>query len=400
MVMLLMVACFASSVSMRMCDPLLPRLAEVFDVSLGSAAGVITGFALAYGLLQLVIGPLADRLGKLLVIQAAVVLAALAALACAIAPDLSSLVAARVVAGGVAGAIIPVAMAWVGDNVDYDERQQTLARLMSGGLLGLICGQLISGALADTLGWRWAFVMLAGLFGVVAVLMRRHPGARAEMRETWHQPRPSGAASMGGPRALWQGYREIAGPVWTRVILFAALLEALLMYGALSFIPTALYQRFGLPLWQAAMASAVVGLGGFAYSLLARRLIARLGERGLALAGGACVALGLLGVAYGPALWVVAMGSLALGLGFYAFHNTLQVHGTQLSAQRRSMGMALFALFLFLGQSVGVAMAAWVVAHAGFSNTFAGVAMAFAVLTLCFVRALSNHDHQFRTNST
>jgi predicted MFS family arabinose efflux permease len=135
----------------------------------------------------------------------------------------------------------------------------------------------------------------------------------------------------------------------------------------------------------------VVGVGGFVYTLGARRLIDTLGERRLALLGGGLVCLGLMliGVATHP--WVSVLGCLCLGLGFYAFHNTLQVHGTQLSAQQRGMGVALFALSLFVGQSVGVTLVSFAVERTGFSGVFISASLAFAALTIVFVRALASH---------
>jgi predicted MFS family arabinose efflux permease len=383
-VRLLTLAAFASSVAMRMCDPLLPKLADEFAVGLPVAAGVITGFAVAYGVLQLAIGPLADRIGKFLVVNIATLLAAVASIACALAPTLETLVIARVVAGGVGGAIIPVAFAWIGDEVPYERRQGVLAGVMSGGLLGLICGQLIGGFFADTIGWRAAFVALSVLFAAVAVMLRVSPAAKRAPSP------PAGTVSL-GPSCLLRGYAAIVSDRWARTVLAAVFVEGMLMYGAVSFVPSALHDRFAIPLWQAGGVSAVVGAGGFAYTLLAPRLIARLGERGLAGLGGALVALGLLGLAAAPSPWFALIASLALGLGFYAFHNTLQVHGTQLSSTHRTMGMALFALSLFVGQSIGVALASAVVAFAGFSETFSAAGVAFALLSVALVRALVRH---------
>lgn len=64
----LSVAAFASGISMRVTDPLLPRLASEFSLTLGHAALVITVFAIAYGFSQLLFGPLGDRFGKYRVI--------------------------------------------------------------------------------------------------------------------------------------------------------------------------------------------------------------------------------------------------------------------------------------------------------------------------------------------
>ncbi|MEX0637601.1 MAG: MFS transporter, partial [Burkholderiales bacterium] len=63
-VLLLSLAAFASAAALRAADPLLPLIAGEFGTTPGGAAAVITGFAVAYGLLQLVNGPLADRIGK------------------------------------------------------------------------------------------------------------------------------------------------------------------------------------------------------------------------------------------------------------------------------------------------------------------------------------------------
>ena len=376
---------FASSAAMRVCDPMLPRFADDFQASLAAVASVNTGFAISYGLLQLGIGPLGDRLGKFRVITVAMMLAALASIACALAPSLHGLVAARVMAGGMGGAIIPVAFAWIGDQVPYVARQSVLARVMSGSLIGVICGQLIGGICVDTVGWRWAFVVLAALFGIVAILMRTSPAARL-------RPAPAMDAGDTGLRSVLRNYASIARPAWSRMILGAVMIEALIMYGGLSFIPTTLHDRFGIPLWQAAMISAVMGVGGFVYTLLAARLIGRLGEQRLVVVGGTMVCAGLMLVAVAPYPWLAAVGTGALGLGFYGFHNTLQVHGTQLSPTHRGMGVALFALCLFIGQSIGVSLISMMVTLVGFTLSLAGAAVAFGLLTIWFSLALARHQ--------
>ena len=62
---------FCSMASMRICDPMLIELGREFNVSTGDASQVISVFAIAYGLMQLIYGPLGDRIGKLRVITLA-----------------------------------------------------------------------------------------------------------------------------------------------------------------------------------------------------------------------------------------------------------------------------------------------------------------------------------------
>ena len=96
------------------------------------------------------------------------------------------------------------------------------------------------------------------------------------------------------------------------------------------------------------------GVGGLIYSLLARRWLALLGERGLALVGASLIAAGLLLLAWGPvAAWGV-LGCFFAGVGFYMLHNTLQVQATQMAPEARGTAVTLFACLLFLGQSLGV----------------------------------------------
>jgi len=128
---------------------MLPALAQEFHSSLAEVAWVISLFAIAYGLMQIVYGPLADRIGKFRVVAFTTLMCSVGCLACALAPDLTWLVASRVLVAAFAAAIIPVTMAWVGDNTPYEIRQETLARVGLGTMLGLVSGQIIGGVFAD-----------------------------------------------------------------------------------------------------------------------------------------------------------------------------------------------------------------------------------------------------------
>ncbi|MBI3197569.1 MAG: hypothetical protein HYZ40_08665 [Rhodospirillales bacterium] len=76
------------------------------------------------------------------------------------------------------------------------------------------------------------------------------------------------------------------------------------------------------------------------------------------------------------------------GVSFYMFHNTLQVHGTQMAPEARGAGMALFALCLFLGQAVGVPIAAPIVDRWGAPPVFWAAAIFLPLLALWFAHAI------------
>ena len=87
---------------------LLPTVAEDFAVPATTASIVVTAFTLAYGLFQIVHGPLGDRVGKLRSVGGATLIASAASLGCAFAPSLPALAAMRFATGIGAAAIVPL----------------------------------------------------------------------------------------------------------------------------------------------------------------------------------------------------------------------------------------------------------------------------------------------------
>ena len=67
------------------------------------------------------------------------------------------------------------------------------------------------------------------------------------------------------------------------------------------------------------------------------------------------------------------------GFGFFMFHNTMQANATQMAPHARGTAVSLFASFLFLGQSIGVVMAAGLIERIG---TSAVVALGGAVMAV------------------
>jgi len=170
-VVVLSLAAFASAAALRATDPLLPLLAETFGTTAGGASAVITAFAIGYGLLQVVMGPIGDRIGKYRMVFVVTAISAAGNLACAFAPSLPWLVAARFVTGATVGAIVPLSIAWIGDSVAQDQRQQVLARFLIGHMIGIALAATASGWLGERHGWPAVFFALTALYVVIAVLL-------------------------------------------------------------------------------------------------------------------------------------------------------------------------------------------------------------------------------------
>lgn len=383
-IFLLSAAAFASAVSARLCDPMLPDLSRVFAASPAEVAHVVSGFAVAYGLVQAFFGPLGDRLGKYRLIALTTLLCTLGSLGSALAGSLDLLVAARVLTGVAAAGIIPLSMAWIGDKVPYEERQHTLARFIAGQIAGVIAGQFIGGLFTDTVGWRWAFGFVCVLYLVIGLRVlqesRRNPLTRYV------------AAPAGGQRGLVAQVGSLLAVPWARVILAVVFVEGMIVFGGLAFVPLYLHDRFALSMSGAGALMGMFGLGGLSYIVFARRLVRRLGELGLAASGAGLVALAWLLVAFGPA-WGWALPACALlGLGYYMFHNTLQTHATQMAPQVRGTAVSMFASCFFLGQALGVSAAGLLYQTQGAALLFGLAALLMVPLGVVFASLLRRHQ--------
>jgi predicted MFS family arabinose efflux permease len=380
-VFLLSLAAFASAASLRATDTLLPQLAAEFSVTAGGAASVVTAFAVSYGLLQAVYGPLGDRYGRYVMVCATTLASALGTFACAWAPTLDLLVVARFAAGATVGALIPLSMAWIGDVVAYGQRQALIARFLLGQILGTAFGQSVAGVLAEHYGWRAIFVVLGVLYLIVGVLLL------LELRGNPITRQAAGDASV----TIGSGLVRMAGLLahpWVRVVVGTVFVEGMLMFGSIAFIPAHLQLRFSVgPAAAGAMVTAYA-LGGVLYAISAHRFVAGLGERGLALGGGLVLAAGYLSLAFAPVAWASVPGILLIGVGFYMLHNTLQVNATQMAPAARGSAVSLFALCLFTGQSVGVWLAGKVVDAHGTEPVFIAVSVGLALLGWDFRRRL------------
>ena len=364
---------------MRVTDALLPRLATDFGMGIAQASYVVTGFAVAYGLMQVLFGPLGDRFGKLRVIAWSTAVAAIASAACWLSPGFTSLVAARIVAGAFCGSIIPLSMAWIGDVVPYKDRQPVLARYILGQIVGLAAGTAIGGVAAGHASWRWPFALLAAWLALCAIFI----GLAARQ-----DPVPRGRKASHFARDA----AEILGGHWPRVVVSTVFVEGMLVFGALAFIPTHLHFQRGLDLASAGLALVPYALGGAGFALAARPIVRRFGEVQLSRLGTLFLTAGFLAIALAPHVVLAAIGCLVAGFGFYGLHNTLQTNATQMAPERRGAGMALFASLFFIGQSLGVAVAGALVERAGSTAVLAGAAILIVPVGLTFAALRAAHE--------
>jgi MFS transporter, YNFM family, putative membrane transport protein len=376
----LALASFASQAMVRAADTLLPQIAADLVVSVGVAAIIITVYALTHGSMQFLVGPIADRVGKYRTVAIACALCAVAVMLCGLANSLSSLTAARLLSGAAAAWILPIGLAFVGDVVPYEQRQQVLGRFLAGQVLGQMFGQAAGGIIGDHFGWRTVFFVLAALLALAAAALGVELAANPVTR-----PRLAAAT-----RSLTADYRAVLGNPWARFILLVTGIEGALLQGIYPFVSADLHLRFGLSFTAIGIVVGVFAIGGLLYAALVKPLMRSLGQTGIANTGGTLMGLAFLTLAIEPVWLFAPLATLGVGLGFYMLHNTLQTEGTQMAPAARGTALALFASVYFLGQTAGVALAAPVMDRYGARPLFAVAAALLPALGFVFTRRLKN----------
>jgi MFS transporter, YNFM family, putative membrane transport protein len=364
---------------MRVCDSMLPALASEFNTSSVAVAGCISGFAIAYGVMQLIYGPLADHFGKPRVIAWVSVGCVVGTGLASLAPSLYTLIFARVLTGMTAAGIIPIAMAHIGDNSTSEHRQAALAQFISATILGVTVGQLIGGFASDTVGWRWAFTLIALLFVVAAWNLR------ASLRA---DPTRAQSASGNGSVAEsvmsgFNSYRTVFSIAGMPLFLLLTFFQGGVNVSAMAFVPSFIHEHFSVSLTRASLVVVGYALGGLVYVRTAKWLLARLSAAQIALVGGLLQAASFVCLVFAPAWAAALVVGLIGGFGSTMLHNTLQAQATRMAPHATGTAVASFAMTLFLGQALGVSTIAWCISRYGGVQAMIGLACVSALLAAC-----------------
>src|SRR5438093_4338844 len=317
-IVLLAVAGFASQAMVRVTDSLLPQIAIDFGTTVGEASIVVAAYAVGHGAIQLIIGPFGDRFGKYRTVATMCALATILVALCGTVQSLSALAVARFASGVAAGWIIPLSMAYVGDVTPYARRQPILGRYLTGQISGQLFGQAAGGVLGDLFGWRDVFFVLAGLFalatsGLVFELLT-NPRTRA------------GGHGGEASRGFIADYVAVFSNPWARFVILAVFIEASIGWGAFAYVGADLHLRFSLTFSAIGLIVGTFGIGGLLYAASVQQLVNRFGQAGLAQFGGVLLGLASLTLAVGGSAALAPVAVTAIGLGFYALHNTLQTN--------------------------------------------------------------------------
>jgi len=292
--------------------PSFPDIARLLQTSPATVQLTLSLYMAAYAVGQIVYGPLSDRFGRLPVLRFALGIYCVASLACALAPNIELLLAARALhALGSSGAIV-LARAVVRDLYSGARAGRELSLMGAIMALAPVGAPMIGGVLQSGFGWRSHFILQIA-FGLVAALF-----VWRKLPETLKVPTP-GPFSL---TAILAGYAEI---LRNRAVLAYIGMLAVSFAGVFAWISGSsfvLQEIYGLSALSYGLAFGAASAGYLAGTTLAARIVIRLGLDRTTGIGTLLLTIGGLGSAAAiplgaasPILLVAAMAIYATGMG-------------------------------------------------------------------------------------
>ena len=251
--------------------PAMPRIAEDFGTSETRVQMTLTGYFIAFGVAQLVYGPLADQAGRRLPIFLGLGIFIIGALGSALAGTAEALVAWRALQGLGGAALMVVPRAIIRDQYTGVEATKLMAMIMLVIAISPMLAPLAGSGIMAVSGWRAVFFVLAGLGVLSAVLTLL---AQPETLPKEQRVKISVRSMMRGSRVL------LFDPGFMGVTLIGG-------FGMASFFvflasaPFVYVEQFGLSPTGFSVAFALNAIGFFTASQLASWLGAKMGMRRL-----------------------------------------------------------------------------------------------------------------------
>lgn len=251
-------------------------LVEPLKAEFGLSDAQIGALGFAYSALNIVLGVLVARMAesrrRLTFTAVGTLLWSIAATACGYVQGWYQLLAARIAVGVGEAVGLPANQSLIADFYPPHRRASAMSVLLLAAPLGAFVGLAGGGYIAQIWGWRWAFVVtgLPGLLlAAVVWLFLAEPKRGAFDRVTDDAVPPV--------RAVLRRFLELPS---ARHLVVGSALGSMVGFGLIAFLSALITRRFGLPVGEAGLTTALISsfpaavstlLGGFVADRLAPR---------------------------------------------------------------------------------------------------------------------------------
>lgn len=340
--------------SMDMYLPSLPILAEYFGSSAAKAQLTLSAFTVGFAVGQLVYGPLSDRLGRKWVLVSGIALYVAASFACAVASDIDTLIAVRVLQALGGGAGVVLTRAIVRDLYSREAGARALSLMLLVPSLAALVGPFIGGHILLWADWRAIFWLLTALGAAILLL------AALRLPETLprDQRTTTGAARIVREYGIVIADRQALGYMLCGAFSFAG------MFAQLSGTPFVYIELFGVAPEDFGYLFALNIVGIMLGSYVNSRLVTRFGIRRMLVFGTSLALLGGLSVALFATLGIGGLAAIVASIVVFMMpHNVVNANATAGALEKfpqiagtasALLGAVRFATGAAVGAAVGI----------------------------------------------
>lgn len=352
-------------------QPLLPMLAQDFNVSPLLAGWTFTVTTLMLGLSLLLYGPLSDALGRRGIMLLTMAGATLTTCALSFVNDYTSLVVLRALQGFFLGGLPAIAIAYMGDEFTKPAVAVAVGLYISGNSLGGIGGRLIGGFVGEWMGWNSAFVVMSIVSLVcLAVFAIALPKSEHFKPQRLHPGRM---------------LKDLGGHLRNPMLVMAYIIGGLNFF---IFVNQYSYITFVLSDEPYNLSSAFLGMLFLTY-LTGTFGSAISGKVAMRLAQPWCMALGIMILMAGSlltlshSLVLIIAGFFANSFGFFFAHSSASSWVSHNATHAKASASSLYLVFYYLGASSGGFYLHPFWEHSGWPGVIVGSLLVLSVTLAC-----------------
>ena len=325
-----------------MIAPLLPRLAEVFQVPEQQIGLIVPAYMIAYGISTLIYGLLSDRLGRGRIIRFSLLAFIILTVLTATAQSASQMIIWRLLTGLGASGVVPMSLALVGDLFPHDQRGRPLGLLFAAMEGGMAFGSTIGAILEPFVGWRMLFIGTAVLtVGVFGLLLR-----------FGSLPEASSSRSLPSLQSVFRGYRNLLATKRGFRTYCYVFWNGIFHSGVYTWLGLYFTQRYNLGEIGIGLAILGYGVPGLLVGSMIGRAADRWGRKWLIAPGLGVAALGIALLIPQVPLLVAVVAVTIISLGYDLTQPLFAGIVTELGGKQQggqAMGLNVSALFIGFG---------------------------------------------------
>lgn len=325
-----------------MIAPLIPRLAEVFNVPVQEIGFIVPAYMLSYALMALFYGVLSDRFGRWSIIRISLIIFVVCTALTATAQTASQMATWRLLTGIGASGVIPLTFALIGDLFPFNQRGAKLGLVFAAMEGGMAAGSAGGAILEPFVGWRSLFLGTAAMAAIVLWRLNRY-GALFDTPKVQKLPTI---------RQVFQGYSQILASVRGMRTYAYVLWNGIYHSGVYTWLGLYLSQRYSMDALGIGLTILGYGIPGLLLSSMIGRAVDRWGRRWLVPAGLGMAALAGLGMMFEIPAMATTIAILVLSLGYDLTQPLFVGIVTDLGDDNnlgQTMGLKVFTLFTGFG---------------------------------------------------